>query len=175
MDNSVPTFDLSGVDERTASEGASPHTLIPFAVVECLSIGEAAAIAGKSERTLRNWCVEHGIGRSVAGGAWAVSRVALQMVLEGDLDGLSAYHDGARAQYEPVARYYRRLGLGDLSEAPRVWRRPGRAPATSAKSAEGAALRARRGPPSRLRPPMMIVRPTIDRRTRRAQGSSIRI
>jgi hypothetical protein len=34
---------------------------------------------------------------------WGVSRVALQMVLEGDLDGLSAYHDGARAQYEPVA------------------------------------------------------------------------
>jgi hypothetical protein len=25
--------------------------------------GEAAAIAGKSERTLRNWCIEHGIGR----------------------------------------------------------------------------------------------------------------
>jgi hypothetical protein len=29
---------------------------------------------------------------------------------------LSAYHDGARAQYEPVARYYRRLGLGDLAQ-----------------------------------------------------------
>jgi hypothetical protein len=53
-------------------------------------VGEAATIAGKSERTLRNWCVEHGIGRRIAGGAWAVSRVALQMVLEGDLDGLSA-------------------------------------------------------------------------------------
>ena len=118
MDNSVPTLDLPGLDERMASEGASLHTLIPFAVEECLTIGQAATIAGKSERTLRNWCVEHGIGRRVAGGAWAVSRVALQMVLEDDLDGLSAYHDGARAQYEPVARYYRRLGLGDLLKRP---------------------------------------------------------
>jgi hypothetical protein len=117
MDNSVPTFDLSGLDERTASEGASLRTLIPFAVEECLTVGQAATLTGKSQRTIRNWCAQHGIGRRI-GGAWAVSKVALQMVLEDDLDVLSAYHDGARAQYEPVASYYRRLGLGDLLKRP---------------------------------------------------------
>jgi hypothetical protein len=117
MDNSVPTLDLPGLDERMASEGASLHTLIPFAVEECLTIGQAATLAGKSQRTLRNWCVKHGIGRRI-GGVWAVSRVALAMVLEGDTDVLSAYHDGARAQYEPVASYFRRLGLDDLLRRP---------------------------------------------------------
>jgi hypothetical protein len=36
------------------------------------------------------------------------------MLLEGDLEALAAYDDGARAQYEPVARHYHRLGLGEL-------------------------------------------------------------
>jgi hypothetical protein len=93
-------------------------TLVPFSTEECISIKEAAAIAGKTERTIRNWCVQHGIGRRVAGGAWAVSQVALAMLLEGDVDALAAYHGGARAQYEPVARYYRRVGLGDLLNRP---------------------------------------------------------
>jgi hypothetical protein len=117
MDNSVPTFDLSGL-ERTASEGASLRTLIPFAGEECITIGEAATIAGKSERSLRNWCVEHGIGRRITGSAWSVSRVALAMLLEDNHDALAAYHQGARAQYEPVAGYYRRFGLGDLLKRP---------------------------------------------------------
>jgi hypothetical protein len=112
MDTS-PTFDLTG-----PSEGVSLKTLIPFAAEEAISVGEAAAHAGKSERTIRNWCVRPGIGRRVAGGAWAVSRIALAMLLEGDMDALTAYHDGARAQYEPVASYYRRVGLGDLLKRP---------------------------------------------------------
>jgi hypothetical protein len=117
MDDSVPTFDLSGLDERMASERASLRTLIPFAVEECLTVGQAATLTGKSQRTIRNWCVQCGIGRRI-GGAWAVSKVALQMVLEGDQDVLSTYHDGARAQCEPVASYYRRFGLGDLLRRP---------------------------------------------------------
>jgi hypothetical protein len=94
-------------------------TLVPFSAEECISIGKAAAIAGKSERTLRDWCVEHGIGRRVAGGAWGVSRVALAMLLDGDLEALAAYRDhGARGSWEPVAKFYRRCGLGGLLERP---------------------------------------------------------
>jgi hypothetical protein len=94
-------------------------TLVPFAGEECTSIGKAAAIAGKSERTLRNWCVEHGIGRRVAGGAWNVSKVALAMLLDGDLEALAAYRDrGARGSSEPVAAYYQRCGLAGLLERP---------------------------------------------------------
>jgi hypothetical protein len=106
---------------QSASDGAAPtlRTLIPYAGEERLSIGEAATIAGKSERTLRNWCVEHGIGRRVAGGNWAVSKVALQMLLDGDHQALAAYRDdGVRGAWEPVAKYYHRCGLAHLLERP---------------------------------------------------------
>ena len=63
------------------------------------------------------WCVEHGIGRRVAGGTWKVSKVALAMLLDGDLEALAAYRDdGVRGSWEPVAKFYRRCGLGELLE-----------------------------------------------------------
>jgi hypothetical protein len=106
-------------------DGLSPagrpalRTLDPFAVEERISIKEGAAIAGKSERTLRTWCHVHGIGRRVGGGTWAVSKVALAMWLDGDLEALAAYRDrGARRSSEPVANYYRRCDLADLLERP---------------------------------------------------------
>jgi len=95
------------------------HTLVPFHAAEGLTLKEAVDVAGKSERTLRNWCVEHGIGRRVAGGTWVVSKVALAMLLDGDHDALVCYRDfGVRAKYEPVAKYYQRLDLGDLLDLP---------------------------------------------------------
>jgi hypothetical protein len=104
--------------------GSSPtgtpalRTLVPFAKEERISVKEAAAVAGRSERTVRNWCVERGIGRRV-GGVWAVSKVALVMWLDGDLAALAAYRDqGARGSSEPVASYYRRCMLAELLERP---------------------------------------------------------
>jgi hypothetical protein len=95
------------------------RTLVPFADAERISVGEAAQIAGKSERTLRIWCVEHGVGRRVAGGVWAVSKVALTMLLDGDLEALAAYRDrGERASSEIVAGYYRRCQVAYLLERP---------------------------------------------------------
>jgi hypothetical protein len=41
------------------------------------------------------------------------------MLLEDDTDALAAYRDwGVRRSYEPVARYFRRLGLADLLDQP---------------------------------------------------------
>jgi hypothetical protein len=91
----------------------SPNVLVPYDVRESVWVACAAKIAGRSQTTIRGLCRQHHIGRRI-GGAWSVSRIALQMFLDGDLETLAAYHDGARAQYEPVARYYRRLGLGEL-------------------------------------------------------------
>ena len=65
-------------------------TLVPFDAAEGLTLQQAAAVAGKSQRTLRNWRIEHGIGRRVADGTWVVSRVALAMLLHGDLDALAS-------------------------------------------------------------------------------------
>src|ERR1700674_3924989 len=84
---------------------------------EAASLSIAAKIASKSERTVRNWCGEFGLGRRI-GGHWAVSRVALAAHLDGNKDALAAYHDGARGQDELVVQYYRRLGLDDLLRGP---------------------------------------------------------
>jgi hypothetical protein len=51
------------------------RTLVPFDGEERISVKEAAAIARKSERTIRNWGVVHGIARRVGGGPWMVSLV----------------------------------------------------------------------------------------------------
>jgi helix-turn-helix protein len=106
------------MNHAPSSDAPAACTLVPYAKEERISVKEAATIAGKSERTLRNWCVERGIGRRV-GGIWAVSKVALVMWLDGDLAALAAYRDrGARASSETVARYYRRCELASLLERP---------------------------------------------------------
>jgi hypothetical protein len=96
----------------------APRTLIPFDKEEATTVAAAAEKVGRCETTIRTWCRQpHHIGRRI-GGAWVVSKVALNMLIEGDFDALAAYHDGARAGYEPVARHYRRVGLGHLLKRP---------------------------------------------------------
>jgi hypothetical protein len=82
--------------------------LTPFDKRECISLKEAAEIAGKSESTMRGWCDEHGLGRRVGGGPWMVSKVTLAMFLDGDVKALRAYHAGDRSS-ELVASYFQRL------------------------------------------------------------------
>jgi hypothetical protein len=94
------------------------YTLVPFDVRESMSLRDAAIAAGKTGRTMRNWCIVHGIGRRV-GNTWLVSRVALQMFLDGDADSLVSYRDhGVRASYPPVAEYFHRVDLDDLLTLP---------------------------------------------------------
>src|SRR5271168_1415985 len=115
MVRSTPENDPMG-DVSHGRTATAPHTLDPFTIEECIPIGEAARIAGKTERTIRNWGVEHGIGRRI-GGRWAISKVALMMWLDGKHEALVAYRDlGVRASWEPVASVYRRYGLADLLE-----------------------------------------------------------
>jgi hypothetical protein len=84
--------------------------LSPFDKRECISLKEAAEIAGKSESTMRGWCDEHGLGRRIGGGPWMVSKVALAMFLDGDVKALRAYHAGDRTS-DLVAPYFKREGL----------------------------------------------------------------
>jgi len=78
--------------------------LHPFDPAEAISITEAAGRAGKSDRTIRNWCLDHQIGRRIAG-QWAVSAVALDMLLAGDADSLHAYLAGDRTSDQIVSYY----------------------------------------------------------------------
>ena len=91
----------------------SPQVLVPFDKREAMTLRATAELAGKSEGTVRTWCLQYDIGRRIAGGSWAVSRVALAMLLEGNAEALAAYHAGDR-QGPLVAPYYERLGLGCL-------------------------------------------------------------
>jgi hypothetical protein len=87
--------------------------LVPFDRREAMSIAEACRIAGKSESTMRSWCVRHGLGRRVGDGPWVVSRVALAMFLDGDYEALARYHRGERAgaSLQPYfARLYGSIG-----------------------------------------------------------------
>jgi hypothetical protein len=83
--------------------------LIPYDPAEAIGISEAARRAGRSERTVREWCVLHLIGRRI-GGRWAISSPALDMLLEGDAEALSAYLAGDRATHR-VRSYYQRRGI----------------------------------------------------------------
>ena len=97
----MPSLGFSGADRKILS---------PFDRRECLSLKEAAGIAGKAESTMRGWCEQHGLGRRVGGGTWSVSKVALAMFLDGDAKALRAYHAGNRWD-AMVEMYFRRLGL----------------------------------------------------------------
>jgi hypothetical protein len=83
-----------------------PQVLRPFHRSEVLSIAEAAHIAGRSERTLRDWCARFDIGRRIQG-RWAVSKVALGMLLDGNKDALAAYLAGDRSSSN-VREYFTR-------------------------------------------------------------------
>jgi hypothetical protein len=99
------------------SDAPLSHILHPFHRDDAICTKQAAKIAGKSDGTIRAWCNDHQIGRRIADGGWSVSRVALAMLLDGNQDALSAYLAGERRS-EPVAGYYRRLGLGRLLNLP---------------------------------------------------------
>ncbi len=72
-----------------------PQILRPFHRSEVLSVAEAASVAGKSVRTIRSWCLLRDVGRRI-GGRWAVSKVALAMLLDGNKEALAAYLTGDR-------------------------------------------------------------------------------
>jgi len=89
---------------------ASNSVLVPYDKREALSVRAAAEKAGRSASTIRAWCERYSIARRIAGGNWEVSRVALQMLLDGKMEALAAYHAGDRKS-PAVAAYFERFGL----------------------------------------------------------------
>lgn len=87
-----------------------PQVLVPFHRSEVLTVGEAASIAGKSPRTVREWCLRLQLGRHVGDGQWNVSKVALAMHLDGNKPALKAYLAGDRSSPAIIA-YFERCGV----------------------------------------------------------------
>ena len=86
-----------------------PQTLRPFHRSEVLSVAKAANVAGKSVRTIRGWCQLHDVGRHI-GGRWAVSCVALSMLLDGNKEALAAYLTGDRTS-SMIKSYFDRCNV----------------------------------------------------------------
>lgn len=107
----IQTERLAGPTVNTWVDG--PQVLRPFDRREGITVETAAEVAGRSVRTMRLWCEQHQIGRRIGGGPWVVSRVALDMLLDGDEQALRAYLAGDRESAAVVA-YYEREGLSDL-------------------------------------------------------------
>ncbi|MGB6661419.1 MAG: hypothetical protein WBE90_20635 [Xanthobacteraceae bacterium] len=118
----------SGVFHRAAIEDLKAHQeaaamqpypdpserliMVPFDARESITLEGAAKLCRKSTETIRSWAQRHGIGRKI-GGAWHISRVALQMLLDGDLAALAVYHAGNRT--DPAVRsYFERVGCAAL-------------------------------------------------------------
>jgi hypothetical protein len=92
------------------SNSATPQVLLPWNPAEAITTDKAAAIARKSQRTIRIWASNHDIGRRIVGGDWVVSHVALLMLLEDDREALSAYLRGDRESHA-VTRYFERAQI----------------------------------------------------------------
>jgi hypothetical protein len=74
-----------------------------------LTIEQAAFIAGRSPRTLRDWAARFDIGRRIQG-RWAISSVALAMFLDGHAIALAAYLAGDRSS-PTITEYFERYGV----------------------------------------------------------------
>jgi len=89
----------------------SDFVLYPYDRREAISVQEAAKIAGRPAPIIRGWCDGFAIGRKVAyGHHWSVSRIALQMLLDGESEALRKYLAGDREDPE-VTHYFDRFGL----------------------------------------------------------------
>jgi hypothetical protein len=103
---------MSGLERRSRALPDQRYVLVPYDKREAMSIEQAAERAGKSPSTMRNWCVQHAIGRRIGNGHWEVSKVALQMFLDGNWDALASYHSNNR---DPILMgYFQHAGLGCL-------------------------------------------------------------
>lgn len=49
------------------SEPQGRMILVPFDKRECMTLKQAADVAGKSESTMRSWAEQHGLGRRIGG------------------------------------------------------------------------------------------------------------
>ena len=92
----------------------SSHPPILGPQIEWIRLKEALAYTGRSDRTLRSWCRDYGIGRQSSKGApIEISLPALELVMAGDFEALEYLRAGNRS-HPRVLRVLLYLGLADL-------------------------------------------------------------
>lgn len=106
---------MSGLLDRHAAVPPSASIARRLPVLmrrdEIITLKRAAHHAGRSAKTIRRWCQEHGIARQSSSSApLEISLLALEMLLHGDLEALEMLRAGQRSAAE-VRRYVDHLGL----------------------------------------------------------------
>ncbi|TBY52965.1 hypothetical protein E0H46_38595 [Rhizobium leguminosarum bv. viciae] len=78
---------------------------------EIINLKTAVHVTGRSERTIRNWCREFGIGVQPCPGApLEISAPALEMVRHGDIAALELLREGER-HHRRVRKYFEHIGI----------------------------------------------------------------
>lgn len=84
---------------------------VPMAEAEIISLKEARRRSGKDIKTIKRWCISHGIGRQPGNcGPWQISGPALEMYLNGDMEALEIFRTGDRL-HPRLIKYFSRLVL----------------------------------------------------------------
>lgn len=78
---------------------------------EIINIKTAVHVTGRSDKTIRTWCHEFGIGVQPCPGApLEISAPALEMVRHGDIAALELLREGKR-EHPRVKRVFEHLGI----------------------------------------------------------------
>lgn len=102
-----PKFNDGAVTPDTRDKRAA--VLRPFVAKEVFSTREAAQHSRTTPATVINWANKYSIGRLIAA-RWAISRIALEMLLDNDRVALKKYLAGDRTSPAVIA-YYERLSV----------------------------------------------------------------
>jgi len=95
--------------ELLAADGLGPWPTIIKADEE-INIKRACHLAGKTDKTIRGWCKQYGIGGAMPGSSIRISAPALMMVHHGDVAALELLRQGNR-NHPRVRRYFEDLGI----------------------------------------------------------------
>lgn len=102
---------LSLVSSSSAAAGGPGLAPILMRRDEAINLKNAVHLTGRSEKTIRIWCHEFGIGvQSCPGAPLEISAPALEMVRHGDMVALELLREGKR-EHPRVRRIFEHLGI----------------------------------------------------------------
>ncbi|PWI54811.1 hypothetical protein B5K03_08815 [Rhizobium phaseoli] len=103
------TETLFSNSELLAADGLGPWPLL-VRPEEAVNVKRACELSGKTDRTIRDWCRQFGIGGAMAGSQLRISAPGLMMVVHGDVAALEFLRQGNRS-HPRVLRYFDELGI----------------------------------------------------------------
>jgi hypothetical protein len=97
------------MNELPLGDGLGPWPVLILEDEE-INIKAACHRTGKTDKTIRQWCRDYGIGGAMPGSPLRISAPALLMVFHGDVAALELLREGKR-NHPRVRRYYDEFGI----------------------------------------------------------------